>query len=369
MKKILYTFMALVSLAVSSCSNEDIEIRTVESNVKDAVTVNISLSNFFQSYSYNDTRHDIKVSDDYRTFHSEFDKYIQVRTLFYKKNTGELQDSIIKYVTTTNNVVLKADLPTGNYYAITTLVFADKEDGDYTWWDLANKENLKTAKMTMYSRTSKWNIMSESSEEFSVESGKQASVSTTPKPVGSLCYIYMHNFQYKDEATYRNTGVASDNGIRRLALYTQQLSDEFNLDPNTTSKYNYWEDAGKNSWYFLHRMEPSDFNEDWTFFKTNLYGYSYVIAPNFNIYFGYVLQGESTFQGYGKADYSNQNGKVYLAYWDWFQVGNPFYGIADNNHWNVYTNNAKAITRAVSNGDEKSEQKSFSPDYIVKERH
>lgn len=369
MKKIIYTIMALATVIISSCSNEDIEIKTTVANVKDAVSVNISLSNFYQSYDYNDTKHDIKVTDDYRTFHSEFDKYIQVRTLFYKKDTGELQDSIVKYVTTTNNVVVNADLPVGNYYAITTIVFADKEDGDYAWWTLANKENLKTAKMVMYTTASKWNIMSESSEEFTVESGKQASVSTTPAPIGSLCYIYMHNFCYKDEAAYKSApNVASDNGIRQLALYTQQLADEFNLDPNTSSKYNYWEDAGKSTWYWLDEMEPSYFSDDWTFFESNLYAYSYIIAPKFDLCFGYTLDGESTFHSYGEADYTNQNGKVYLAYWDWFQVGNPYYGIADNNHWHVYTSSSNARALNSSKNIEMSgmNQVSISPDYIIK---
>lgn len=366
MKKIFYIIIACVTALVSSCSNEDIEVKTKASYVKDAVTVNVSLSNFFQSYDYNDTMHDLKVSDDYRTFHSEFEKYIQVRTLFYKKATGELEDSVIKYVANTNNVVAKVDLPEGDYYAITTLVFADKEDGDWAWWGLVDKENIRTAKMSMYSRTSKWSIMSESSEEFSVISGRQATVMTTPKPVGSLCYIFMHNFQYKDEASYINTGLGADNGIRRLAVYSQQIADEYNLDPNTSSKYNYLADAGKNNWYYLNRMEPKNFDENWTYFKSNLYGYSYIIAPVFNVNFGYVLQGESSFHGYGESNCTNQKGKVYLAYWDWFKVGNPYFGLADNNHWNTYSRSAKPHSKRLPAGILESNIKSVSPDYIVK---
>lgn len=89
-------------------------------------------------------------------------------------------------------------------------------------------------------------------------------------------------------------------------------------------------------------MEPTDFDESWTFFETNLYGFEYLLEPQAHMTFGYTLNGNDGFNGYGEADYTFQPGKVYLAYWDYFKVGNPYLGIADNNHWNSYTTNARS---------------------------
>lgn len=351
MKKILFAFIALGAMILASCSNEDIEITTQDPVVKDAVTVNVSLSNFYQSYDFYDTYHDLDISDIYRTFHSDSKKFIEVRTLFYKAETGELQDSVINYVTTTNNVVAKASLPTGTFYAITTLVFADKAEEGMGWWDLADKENLSTAKMVLYSTGSRWGLMSVSTEKFTVTEGKTATITTTPEPVGALCYIFMHNFQYKDEATYNATRAKSDNNVRALALYTQNKALEYNLNPLTSSKVNYVEDAGKTQWYWLNRFVPEDFGDGtWEHFMTNLYGFSYIIAPEFNLRFGYVLKGENSFKSSGELKCTMVPGKTYLAYWDWFKVGEYYFGPADNEHWHVYdeeNSNARKAAKQV----------------------
>ena len=75
----------------------------------------------------------------------------------------------------------------------------------------------------------------------------------------------------------------------------------------------------------------------------NLYAYCYILAPQFNLEFGYTLQGETSFHGYGETTYTQTPGSVILAYWDYFQVGNPYFGPADNNHWHSYSSSVKAL--------------------------
>lgn len=336
MKKILFAFIALGAMILASCSNEDIEITTQDPLVKDAVTVNVSLSNFYQSYDFEDTRSGLKVSDMYRSFHSTYDRYIQVRTLFYNRANGALQDSTVNYVTNINAVVTKCDLPEGDYYAITTVAFAEEEDPDYCYWTLVDKEDITTAYLDMFSSRTCWGILSESVETFTVKEGRQASVSTTPAPVGALCYMYMQNFQYKDEQTYYSTKEFSDNGVREIAIYTQQYAHGVNLDPNAISQIRYWDDAGRGFWYYIDYMRPENFNEDWGFFKANLYSFPYLLAPELDFCFGYEYEGENGFNEYGTAHYRLESGKTYIAYWDWFKVGEPYFGEADNDHWNNY---------------------------------
>ena len=332
--------MGFAALFVTSCTNDDINIETRDS-VND-VNVTVSLSNFISGYNFNDTRHDISVTEDFRTFNSEFDKYIHVRTLFYNSQ-GFLVDSLITYSSTTNTVSKSIKLAAGNYTVITTLNFADEEDSAGSWWDFYDKEKLSTAYLSPYRRDRIWSIMSYAAQTITVSSGNTTNVSMTPSPIGALGYMYLQNFQYKNEATY---GTVADNGVRSIALYSQNVADGYKLDPNASEKYIYLEATLSGSWYYLSsNLEPSDFSlsKDYGYFRTNLYSYVYILAPSFNAAFGYQLDGENFFHSYGQGNYTIQNGQTYLAYWDWFQVGNPYFGEADNNHWHTYDSNVKSM--------------------------
>lgn len=338
--KISLAIFSVFAFLVSSCSNDPIEVISGQT-----VEVSVNLSNFFSSYNFNDTKHDIKLGDDYRVFHSEYDKYIQVRVLFYSKETGNLVDSILVYSENTNTQKASLSLPAGEYYAISTLAFADEKSIDATWWDIAGREKLSTAKMVPYSRFTKWALLSVDTKVVTV-GGNGTSVALTPKPVGAIGYCYFQNFQYADEQSF---GTVADNGIRNLTIYSQKIAKAYYLDPNALDKFEYYTDAGRSFWYYLSaHMTPQYFNKDWTYFKSNLYAYFYILAPEFNLCFGYGLKGQDSFSAYGMQDFSIEYGKTYLAYWDYFQVGNPYFGIADNNHWNTYSSShAKAACNSI----------------------
>lgn len=333
MKRIFFSAL-LVFAFVTSCKNDDIII--VKNDSVNEVNVNVSLSNFFSSYNYNDTRHDISVTEDYRTFNSEFNKYIHVRTLFYNSQ-GNLVDSLVTYSTSTNAVSESIKLAPGTYTVITTLNFADDKSAKYSWWDMFDREKLSTAYMSPYSRFTKWSIMSYASQSINVTSGNTTNISMTPAPIGALGYLYAQNFQYKSEATY---GTKEDNGVRSIALYSQNVADGYKLDPDASDKFIYKGATETGSWYYLSdNLEPSDFKDskEYGYFRTDIYDYFYILAPSFKAVFGYEFEGDTSFHGYGEDNYSIENGQTYLAYWDWFQIGNPYLGKADNNHWHVYS--------------------------------
>lgn len=327
MKKILFAALALTSLLFTSCENDDIVIDMGGTN---PVSITVSLSDFFSCYDFTDTKHDIsQIPDFYRTFHSEGEQYIQTRVLIYNSN-GMLVDSILTYNTNTNSVSKDIKLAEGKYTAVATLTFADKDKDP--WWTLIDKESLNTVYIK-YNYRSWWNLMSYAAQEFTVSEGNGVELTLKPKPVGALCYVYYQNFQYAS----RNdclTGKVSDNGVRNVAVYTQNLAIGYRLNPKNSDKYIYLDDAGTGTWYYLHKYEPEDF--DWTYFQTNLYGFFYILAPRCKVTFGYILEGDDGFNGKGEATYDITTGETYLAYWDWIKVGNPYFGIADNNHWNSY---------------------------------
>lgn len=331
MKKYYFGAIALALMLFTACGDDGDD----NGGTLYDTDITVSLNDFYSSYNYNDTRHDINVTDDYRTFHSEHDLYIQTRVLFYNAN-GVLVDSLIKYSTNLNELNLSKGLPEGRYTVVTTLTFADKTSGDdASWWWLADKQKLSTAKMNVRNRFSKWCIMSYDASVVNIVSGQKTTIRLNPRPVGALGYIFLQNFQYKSESTY---GTVADNGIRALCLYARNVAVSYRLDPSTSNHYIYLDDAGSSSWYFLSdRMEPSDFDSSWTYFKTNLYDYFYILSPNPEIFFGYVPKGASSFTGYGQKNVTIRSGNTYLAYWDYFEVGNPYFGEANNNQWHTYS--------------------------------
>lgn len=333
MKKILFALVALVNMLFSSCSNDAIEISTSEGKVDNALSISISPSKFFSTYNYVDTKHsDIKsLQETFRTFNSEENMLIEARSYFYKKSTGMLVDSVKTFVdNASNDITLTANLPKGDYYAISFINFAESDKEPY--WYVKNKEKLETATLEYKYAYSYWNILSLSTDEFSVTDNKTVSITTTPSPVGAIIFSYFQNF-YRESA---GNNAPTDNGIRRLSIYARNKAIGYKLNPNAANRFEYLSDAGENSWYFLVDMKPEYFGEGnnrWTFFQTNLYSYDYVLTSESDIEFGYTLKGENEFQPYGLAKYSIQPGKMYLAYWNYLQVGNPYFGFADNNHW------------------------------------
>lgn len=319
-----------------SCTNDAIEVtsvKTPEPIYYNKLTLTVDPTDLFSSYTYVDTYHDVdQLGELYRSFNSVSDMYIQARTLIYK-SSGELVDSIVNYLDKTNSVNLEKTLAIGDYYAINTLTFATKDKDSF--WSLRDKDKMSTVNLKPRNRYSLWCILSYSWESFSIKKDEPARVITKPKPVGCVAYVYFQNFQYKSQSSMGNV---EDNGIRELDLFTKSKTESFVLDPNVTNRYNYLSDVGDN-WYYAYSTEPSDYVDgSWEFFKTNVYGFCYFLDPSVILKFGYVLDGETGFYGYGEGTYELENGKTYLAYWDYFKVGNPYFGIADNNHWNTYSN-------------------------------
>ena len=350
MKKIVFGLIAFSIILFSSCKNDEIKIDKPIAPVVNGLTMSVDISKFFSSYNYDDTYHNLgkgnQIAEAFRTFNSESGKLIQVRTLIYNKSTNEIVDSIVNYVSNLNQVTSTKNLLPGDYWAITTLAFADKADPNETWWYVADYKNLTTAKLYPRNRYGKWSVLSYSTESFTVSRSLPAHVNTAPVPLGALIYMIGENFQYINEASY---GVVADNKVRNVALYTKRKAESYNLDPNATSKYNFYEETGTNDWYYNRDFDVSYFTDDngnvWTSFKSNFYGYCYVLETEQTTCFGYTLDGQNNFKGpYGEQTITYKPGTTYLAYWDYFQIGAPYFGLADNNHWHFYT----AKTRSAS---------------------
>lgn len=331
MKKTLYLLFALTVGFATSCSNDEI---TIEKN--DGVSIIINPSDLFSSYNYVDNYHDIdQIQDEFRYF-VNVKKHIYIRALFYDKKTNKLTKKLTKSVTNTNEVILDTDIPQGNYNVITTLGFADGNKGETPWVSLKDEEDLKKAYLEPYKViSSKWNIFSVAKDEISVD-GKSLILKPKFSPIGSIIYARNENFQYRNQYDYDNK-TTYDNGIREIALYTKSRGIGYKLDPTSNSPYILDDQAsGVNSWYYAFSMEPTNFDDSWTFFKTNLYGYYFFLPEQSELTFGYsTVTNMNTFSSYGQGTYKLKPGEVYLAYWNYLKVGKPYFGMAKNYNWNT----------------------------------
>lgn len=191
MKKIYFYIIALVSILFLSCSNEDILVETTVPEITGSVVVNVPLTNLYQSYDFYDTKHDIDISDTYRTFNSENGLYILYMSLFYDKATGSLIKGVHGHSKDTNSKVVKTELPIGNYYVITLLYFTYASSGldsEKDYWTVYNASNIRTAKIKNNNHYDQWAIMSVSTNEMEVKEDLQTSINANPQPIGALTY-------------------------------------------------------------------------------------------------------------------------------------------------------------------------------------
>ena len=331
--------LACAALITTSCTNDDITITN-------PLNVSVSLNGLYSSYSYNDTRHDIKISNLYRVFNSEEGKYIQQRTYFYNSN-GVLVDSLVSLHTNTNTYSGVVMLEAGTYTVVSILCFANEAKQPY--WLLSNRNNLEAASVDIayLDEFYQWYLMSFDSKQIEVKGGQTTNISLAPSPIGSLAYIFCQDFQYMDETSY---GTIADNGVRSICVYAKKKAYGYKLSPNiaTSDRYIYYDEAENDKWYYLSDYLTPDIFGYNTYFQGNIYDFFYILTPSTDVCFGYKNEGDSGFTEKGtQYDKTFQNGQMYLAYWDWFAVGNPYFDIADNNHWNTYSStSAKAAATA-----------------------
>jgi len=331
MKTKLFGIVIASFCLLLSCTNEAIDVtsvKTPEPIYYNKLTITVDPSDLFSSYTYEDTRNGIKsLKKQFQTFNSESNRYIQWRTLIYNNNE-QLVDSVVEYLANTNSSTKELQLLVGDYYAVTTLTFTDTLKN--SMWHLLDKEKMPTVKLKPKSRFNRWSVMSQSSQKFTIDKNDVARIVTVPRPVGCIVYSVWENFGKWDTKVYGDR-------LDTLSLYTKDVTESYNLDPNATNRYNMLAEPEENSWY------TQDFTTgSWLELYKLLgypdldYSYSYIFNTDkvARQCYGYVIIGSSSFRGeYGKAEYKTEPGKTYLSYWDYNYIGNPYFGVADNNHW------------------------------------
>ncbi len=333
MKRILNIYVpALLGLfLLTSCQNDDVPIVDTRTCL---VNVEVSLDDFFSCYDFTDTKHSVENAVNSRepnsskrfkslnpaeryksfaTYSSDRPIRIETRVLFYN-DRGLLVDSILAYSDDVNKVKQTVQLDAGKYTAIATLTFFRNLAG--IDWKLKGKENLNTAVLQSNYAMSLWSIMAYASREFNVGQTKETDLQMTPTPVGALCCAYFEDFQSSDI-------------IDGISIKTDNYAYGLRLSPKETNKYIYREETGQ-----LFNSAARNFRTGATFWKTyqsDVFDYFYILAPQCNLLFSYSSGDE--WEGCIVQSCAIENGKTYLAYWNYGHLDKPYFGLADNSHW------------------------------------
>ena len=331
MKLINYIITIFLLGLMTSCSNDDVPI--VDTRICH-VNVTVDLSGFFSCYDFTDTKHSVENAvnknelgankrfnslnpaeryNSFKAYNSSFNPItIETRVLFYNNDNGQLVDSILVYTDNVDAVNHTIELEAGRYTAIATLTFRNSTS---SYWTLKGKENLNTAVLQLDYNMALWSIMSYVSHEVVVGQSKEIELRIKPIPIGSLCYAYFQNFQCSDE-------------IKGLMIKTEKYANGFKLNPKETNKFIYSQQSNP-----LLNLKPDYFSQrpSWNTFQSDVFDYYYILAPQCNISFGY--QSDNVWRYVDLPSYDIENGKTYLAYWDYNHIENPYFGVADNNHW------------------------------------
>lgn len=293
MKRILFGALALTTLLVMSCKNDDIDIQKVDPN--HTLTLSIASSPLYDTFGRSSYENEwLSRSNDY---------FVAITSLVYN-SSGELVDSTSSYIKTFQNVEQKFSLVEGNYTVVTYETLVDGNNGYVSdYWDLEGTKNLSTVMIKNNEKEDFvwWDgVVGVTSKSVSLSSDKTESLS--PSAIGSLVSIEIANFD------------KSDYDI--VLLETKNVPVGYMLSPNSTEKYVYSEYLEPNTWhwrgYFHHNDDSFESDETQTIYILESGRINWCFAPS-------TVDSEGNIAGWvaypnTSSYYTFRDGGVYYAY-------------------------------------------------------
>lgn len=206
MKKIIYAIIALLTMAISSCSNEDIEIKTVGKLYN--LTYNINTQNVYDEF---------KLTDNIREILREQSWALGVTSLIYDKE-GNLVDKKFSHQFNFNNIKEEFEgLTEGAYTVISIETLVNPDYGyDANDWSIKGEEKISTLEIYQASYEVYYPfVLGVCTNNVTIT--KDQSLNAMPKAIGSLFNFYWIGF---DKSTHIEVGFA-----------TNDILDTYKLDP------------------------------------------------------------------------------------------------------------------------------------------
>lgn len=272
MKKIIYAIIVFVTVVISSCSNEDIEIKTVGKLY--SLTYNVSTQNVYDEFN---------MTDNIREILREQNWALGVTSLIYDKE-GNLVDKKFSYQFNFNNIKEEFDGLTEGTYTIISIETLVNPDLGYEAndWSLKGEEKMSTLEISQDSYEVYYPfVLGVCTNNITITNNQ--SLNATPKAIGSLFNFYWIGF---DKSTHVAVGFATNDILDTYRLDpTLSHADKYNTDITSVGYFNIRADVnveGRNlvsatrymleksiDWTFCYQKKENEGTGTWSFFKSN----------------------------------------------------------------------------------------------------
>ncbi len=234
MKKIIYAFVALLAVMLSSCSNDDIEITSVGS------------------------KHDVAYTVNTRALYSAVSLDESIQDIFFRDNSGTVGLYVFVYNDRGEKVAEDA-FTSPNFNSVTKSF--ELEEGDYTFvtieglilsdndspkWSIMETDALSTIRLD-FSSTARYfwyDIAGIATNKVTVTDNTN-SLAISPSPLGSILYSYFLGFDsYPDVESY---GFGSTDRV-----------EQYLIDPAISDSDRYLIDLSSEGYFTLRYSRSND---------------------------------------------------------------------------------------------------------------
>lgn len=263
MKKIFSTLslLAIVLLAGTSCSNDEIEINDSQ------LTFTINLSNVMK-YDGVDIIENICGSNAVQYLKEvpvEDGRHLRVRNLIYDNN-GILKKETEDFASSYNQTIQpKILLPEGKYTVITLTDMVTKDDNGkvgFHFWDVKDSTILGNTRLVPTGYIGRFQSLGFAKTE--IEVGGSVIKEVKPSPVGSMIYV-----RYQNIKEFKINGKVMD----YLAIVTKHHPQYFYF--NTNKNLTLLEEVSDTYDWRFDYIEPNDYvNSQYSF----IYDFTFIVA-------------------------------------------------------------------------------------------
>lgn len=285
MKKNIISVVALLSMFLVSCSNDDITIEAPS-------TINVNAAGVIAPFTWQYNSGELETFGE--TFGSDYK--LRLRALVYN-DKGELVKQKTELVTNYNSQLKTSEyLSAGNYtvIGISDVVEVSGNSVTFEYWNMNGEEKLSELTLTDAGYIGLFaKVLGIAKNTLIVRDSKTNSIDVNLQPAGSLIYTFFNN---RDALSYRN--------VTEYQLIANKIAGSVTFDGNGNVKINERND-GKSE--FIIATTDGEAGDD--------YSYNFLLPMNnIKLWFVAIIDGEDyTFDTDSGALFDSVAGEEYIS--------------------------------------------------------
>lgn len=298
MKKLAFLFAIVAGFLLSSCTNDEIEITSVNK-----LTLNVKTQGVYDTFGSTKS-----IKERFLAESSQ----IGVYAFIYDKE-GKLAASDSTYSNTFNQQKLDFSLPSGDYTLVTLQMLVDKDNKNLSDnWIINGKNSLSTLEVAQKTMTAYWySVLGSSSMKLTVKEDQPASYNLENKAMG--CVVDFNALNFNKTSKYNTLFFCTKD-----APEARRLSPDYSGD----SRFRYESYTGERTWNVRgYDLKSSGFEaaESFDVYLIEEGRINYCVAPSYstrNSNGGYTF-GRFTCYPSDKSYYNVSDGSRYYSGLAW----------------------------------------------------